>query len=104
MFAQVGANEIAKHVPGPLNELARQGALWREVSYRQDSELFGEAEPAYYVYQMRQGAVRTYKRLSNGRRQIDAFASTRMNFCKNPASDIIFRNRLQLQVDCGDTA
>ena len=33
-----------------------------------------------------------------------AFASTGINFCKNPASDIIFRNRLQLQVDCRDAA
>jgi CRP/FNR family nitrogen fixation transcriptional regulator len=73
MFAQVGANEIAKHVPGPLNELVRQGALWREVKYRKGSEIFGEAEPADYVYQIRQGAVRTYKRLCDGRRQIGAF-------------------------------
>jgi len=41
--------------------------------YRAGSEIFGEAEPADYVYQIRQGAVRTYKLLSDGRRQIGAF-------------------------------
>jgi hypothetical protein len=49
MFAHVSANEITKDVPGRLNELARNGALWREVKYRQGSEIFGEAEPADYV-------------------------------------------------------
>jgi len=74
MFIQVSANEIAaKHVSGQLNELARQRALWRKVKYREGSEIFGEAEPADYVYQVRQGAVRTYKRLCDGRRQIGAF-------------------------------
>jgi len=34
---------------------------------------FLEKEPADYVYQIREGAVRTYKRLSDGRRQIGAF-------------------------------
>ena len=74
MFIQVSANEIAaKHVSGQLNELARQRALWRKVKYREGSEIFGEAEPADYVYQVRQGAIRTYKRLCDGRRQIGAF-------------------------------
>ena len=48
----------------------------REIKYLQGPEIFGEAEPADYVYQIRQGAVRTYKRLSNGRRQIGAFHLT----------------------------
>jgi CRP/FNR family nitrogen fixation transcriptional regulator len=73
MLVRVSANEIAKHVPGQLNELARQCPLWREVKYRKGSEIFGEAKPADYVYQVRQGAIRTYKRLCDGRRQIGAF-------------------------------
>jgi CRP/FNR family transcriptional regulator, nitrogen fixation regulation protein len=36
-------------------------------------EIFGEAEPADCVYQVREGAVRTHKLLSDGRGQIGAF-------------------------------
>ena len=35
--------------------------------------MFGEDEPAEYVYEVLSGAVRTYKLLSDGRRQISAF-------------------------------
>ena len=41
--------------------------------YQKDEEIFGEDEPAEYVYQVIQGAVRTYKLLSDGRRQIGSF-------------------------------
>ena len=44
-----------------------------EFSYRKDEEIYGEDEPAEYVYQVIRGAVRTYKLLSDGRRQIGAF-------------------------------
>jgi len=36
-------------------------------------EIYGEDEPADYVYKVIDGAVRTYKVLSDGRRQIGAF-------------------------------
>src|SRR5580658_11135704 len=44
-----------------------------EFSYRKDEEIYGEDEPAEYVYQVISGAVRSYKLLSDGRRQIGAF-------------------------------
>src|SRR5689334_24556014 len=44
-----------------------------EFSYKKGSEIFGEKEPADYVYQVVTGAVRSYKLLSDGRRQIGAF-------------------------------
>jgi CRP/FNR family transcriptional regulator, nitrogen fixation regulation protein len=44
-----------------------------EFNYRKGAEIFGEKEPADYVYQVGSGAVRTYKLLSDGRRQIGAF-------------------------------
>jgi CRP/FNR family nitrogen fixation transcriptional regulator len=44
-----------------------------EFLYRKDEEIYGEDEPAEYVYQIIRGAVRTYKLLSDGRRQIGAF-------------------------------
>jgi CRP/FNR family nitrogen fixation transcriptional regulator len=36
-------------------------------------EIFGEGEPAEYVYKVVTGAVRTYKILNDGRRQIGGF-------------------------------
>jgi CRP/FNR family nitrogen fixation transcriptional regulator len=47
-----------------------------EFNYRKDREIFGENEPADYVYQVTTGAVRSYKLLSDGRRQIGAFHLT----------------------------
>ena len=44
-----------------------------EFSYRKDEEIYGEDELAEYIYQVVRGAVRTYKLLSDGRRQIGAF-------------------------------
>lgn len=44
-----------------------------EFNYRKGTEIFGEKEPADYVYQVMTGAVRSYKLLSDGRRQIGAF-------------------------------
>jgi CRP/FNR family nitrogen fixation transcriptional regulator len=49
------------------------GLVASEFTYRRDEEIFGEDEPAEYVYQVVSGAVRTYKLLSDGRRQIGAF-------------------------------
>jgi CRP/FNR family transcriptional regulator, nitrogen fixation regulation protein len=44
-----------------------------EFTYKRGTEIFGEKEPAEYVYQVKTGAVRSYKLLSDGRRQIAAF-------------------------------
>lgn len=44
-----------------------------EFTYKKGSEVFGEKEPAEYIYQVKVGAVRSYKLLSDGRRQIGAF-------------------------------
>lgn len=44
-----------------------------DFTYTKGEEIYGEKEPADYVYQVKVGAVRTYKLLSDGRRQIGAF-------------------------------
>jgi CRP/FNR family transcriptional regulator, nitrogen fixation regulation protein len=43
------------------------------TAYDRNAEIYGEGEPADYVYKVISGAVRTYKVLSDGRRQINAF-------------------------------
>ena len=43
------------------------------MSFPRNSEIFGENEPAEYVYRVISGSVRTYKILSDGRRQVGGF-------------------------------
>ena len=45
----------------------------RHNAVGRDAEIYGENEPADYVYRVISGAVRTYKVLGDGRRQIGAF-------------------------------
>jgi|SRR5579864_2321761 len=58
---------------GELSALSQSEILLSEFKYRSGAEIFGESEPAEYVYQVVDGAVRSYKLLSDGRRQIGAF-------------------------------
>jgi CRP/FNR family transcriptional regulator, nitrogen fixation regulation protein len=43
------------------------------MPFAADAEIYGESEPAHYLYQLQSGAVRTYKVLLDGRRQVGAF-------------------------------
>ncbi len=43
------------------------------MSYPRNTEIFGENEPADYIYKVVSGSVRTYKILSDGRRQVAGF-------------------------------
>ncbi len=42
-------------------------------TFERDQEIFSEGDPAEFLFEVVSGAVRTYKLLSDGRRQIDAF-------------------------------
>lgn len=56
------------------NSLAMSVAsLGAPMLYARNSEIYGEGEQAEYIYQVVSGAVRTYKILSDGRRQVGAF-------------------------------
>jgi CRP/FNR family nitrogen fixation transcriptional regulator len=44
-----------------------------QIRYAREEEIFGEGEPAEYVYKVLSGGVRTYRVLRDGRRQIDEF-------------------------------
>lgn len=49
------------------------GVVTSDYTYRSNEEIFGEGETVEYVYEVISGAVRSYKLLSDGRRQIGAF-------------------------------
>jgi CRP/FNR family transcriptional regulator, nitrogen fixation regulation protein len=74
MFVNVNANPAVRpRFLGEHGTLARTQFILSEFKYNRGAEIFGEAEPAEYVYQVVEGAVRSYKLLSDGRRQIGAF-------------------------------
>ena len=76
MFVRITTNRT----PGP-NSLVDLGVTsgsnpivsLNEFTYNKGTEIYGEKEPAEYVYQVKTGAVRSYKLLTDGRRQIGAF-------------------------------
>jgi CRP/FNR family transcriptional regulator, nitrogen fixation regulation protein len=56
---------------GPLDQqMQLMGAM---ISYPRNTEIFGDNEPADYLYKVISGSVRTYKVLCDGRRQIGGF-------------------------------
>jgi CRP/FNR family nitrogen fixation transcriptional regulator len=50
--------------------------LGARMNFDRDKEIFGEGEPADFVYRVISGAVRTYRVLNDGRRQIGDFHLT----------------------------
>ena len=67
------AASAAPSVSAKIFRASAPGLGGTETSYSRDEDIYGECEPAEYVYQVVSGAVRTYKLLNDGRRQIDAF-------------------------------
>src|SRR3954468_18043264 len=74
MLVNINAASSGKqNALGELGELSRARVNLSEFRYNRSAEIYGEAEPADYIYQVVEGAVRTHKLLSDGRRQIGAF-------------------------------
>jgi CRP-like cAMP-binding protein len=48
-------------------------AMGTRMAFKRNAEIYGENEPADYLYKVASGAIRTYKVLTDGRRQIGAF-------------------------------
>ena len=76
MFAHVTADLTPRHQK--LCDLgfasgSDSNVCLNEITYSKGTEIYGQDEPAEYVYQLKSGAVRSYKLLSDGRRQIGAF-------------------------------
>jgi CRP/FNR family nitrogen fixation transcriptional regulator len=76
MFIRTSSDPTPR--PNSLHELGMTSASnpivsLNEFTYKKGTEIYGEKEPAQYVYQVKSGAVRSYKLLPDGRRQIGAF-------------------------------
>ena len=71
---QVQASQMSKFPAAAMPLPAKSGApVGTQMSLRKGRELFAEGEEAEYFYKVVSGAIRSYKLLSDGRRQIDAF-------------------------------
>jgi CRP-like cAMP-binding protein len=55
----------------PLIEVGE--LMGASMSFRRNAEIYGEGEPAEYLYKIVSGTARTYKVLSDGRRQVGGF-------------------------------
>lgn len=69
--ASRSAADSVKSRPTTLHEtLELMGAV---IDYDRNNEIYGEGERAEYIYKVVSGAVRVYKVLDDGRRQINGF-------------------------------
>jgi CRP/FNR family nitrogen fixation transcriptional regulator len=62
---------IGGHGADPLGP--SMNLMGATMVYPRNTEIFGENEPADYLYKVVSGSVRTYKILSDGRRQVGGF-------------------------------
>jgi CRP/FNR family transcriptional regulator, nitrogen fixation regulation protein len=71
--AQSPREELSKTGPGLNTFAVDRGLIGIRKRYASNLEIFGDGEPAEYLYEVVRGLVRTCKILSNGRRQITGF-------------------------------
>jgi CRP/FNR family transcriptional regulator, nitrogen fixation regulation protein len=74
---------VARQSESPSNRTPRSGSahaltgtldiMGAPMSFSRNEEIYGEAEPADYLYKVVSGTVRMYRVLKDGRRQIGAF-------------------------------
>jgi CRP/FNR family transcriptional regulator, nitrogen fixation regulation protein len=62
----------------PLGQHRREASelMGASMIFRRNAEIYGEGEPANHLYKILSGTARTYKILSDGRRQVSGFHLT----------------------------
>ena len=60
-------------MPGPHAPASSLDLIGAPMPFARNAEIYGEDEPAEYLYKVISGAVRSYRVLNDGRRQIGAF-------------------------------
>ncbi len=66
-----GRRQLAQPLPLPVGRSFE--LIGAPTTFARNEEVFGEGEPAEYLYKVISGGVRTYNSLDDGRRQIAAF-------------------------------
>ena len=72
-FKQPAAAARPAAVQGILPQAGTIEMMGALMPFARNAEIYGENEPADYLYKVVSGTVRTYKVLIDGRRQIGAF-------------------------------
>ena len=69
------ADHIARPLPAVISRTLSTSVemMGAPMPFARNAEIYGENEPAEYLYKVVSGSVRTYKVLNDGRRQIGAF-------------------------------
>ena len=68
---KASTGRVPPTAPGPQSgPLDMMGA---QMSFPRNAEIYGEGEAADFIYRVVSGAVRTYKLLADGRRQVGGF-------------------------------
>ena len=81
MLTQTMTHHATSHQPAAKRQLPASAhaftgqieLMGATMPFTRNSEIYGENEQAEYLYKLLSGSVRTYKVLSDGRRQIGAF-------------------------------
>ncbi len=76
MVSRKSSQQPAARSALPVGSLALKGSIelmGAPMPFARNTEIYGENEPAEYLYKVASGSVRTYKVLNDGRRQIGAF-------------------------------
>lgn len=71
--SQQPATRVARRVPANSVSLGNSIAMGALMPFARNVEIYGEGELADYLYKVVSGAIRTYKVLNDGRRQIGSF-------------------------------
>jgi CRP/FNR family transcriptional regulator, nitrogen fixation regulation protein len=70
---QARQSQAARPIGSPLDLASHMDIMGASMSFSRNSEIYGENEPADYLYKVVSGSVRTYKIFDDGRRQIGGF-------------------------------
>jgi len=79
MTHRSSSRQPAAHVAHPFPEMMSHSLgtsvelMGAPMPFARNAEIYGENEPAEYLYKVVSGSIRTYKVLNDGRRQIGAF-------------------------------
>lgn len=71
--SQHPATRVERRVPANTVSLGNSIAMGALMPFARNVEIYGEGELADYLYKVVSGAIRTYKVLNDGRRQIGSF-------------------------------
>ena len=93
----------AMQVPPPAADHALGGTIdlmGAPMSFPRNAEIYGESDPADFLYKVVSGTVRTYKLLTDGRRQVGGFYVAGDIFVSKPARSIRSRPRPSPNATC----